>query len=378
VSLLAVLALLYAVLSAARFVLALLHDRRLRNALSPPAAGPLTIVQPILSGDPALEDCLARNLAANPEARFFWMVDNDDPAGQEAATAARLRHPAVAVEIVLGPPPVTGENPKLAKLIRAETGISGGTLIVLDDDTVLPEGGALRLAGLAADGSIATGLPIFAAGGTIAERFVAGFINGQALATYFAMAALGANRTINGMVYAVRSDVLAGFGGFGAAGHELTDDYAVARLWTGNGRKIVQTAVFAEVRITLPGMRAAFSLLRRWLIFANRYLARNSGPATLALVVVPSLLPLAGFLMSAFSGIAAMAAWLVLLFAGAVAGRVLLACIAGRRAAFSDIGYDVLAALSLPVFFLAALWRPNRLRWRSRRIDMRKGVIRYE
>ena len=45
-----------------------------------------TIVQPILSGDPDLPAALAENLAALPEARFLWLIDDDD----EDAAAIRV------------------------------------------------------------------------------------------------------------------------------------------------------------------------------------------------------------------------------------------------------------------------------------------------
>jgi ceramide glucosyltransferase len=321
-------AVLYGSLAGARLGLAWRY-----TAIAPTAAAKptptVTVVQPILSGDPALVACLARNLENQPDARFLWLVDDNDAAGRAIAASLAQQLGRAAVTVVVGPPPCDGENPKMAKLMRAEAEVTSDVLLVLDDDTVLPPGGAAALAKLAQASDIATGLPVYASHATLAERLVAGFINGQALAIYFAMAAVGANRTINGMAYAVGTNGLAAMGGFSAAGHALTDDYAMAKLWRGRGRRIVQSAVFCEVVISFATLAAAASVLRRWLIFANRYLAENATPATVLLVVLPSVLPALGLCPAVAASWPGGAVLPGVLAAKALANGVLLRRLAG-------------------------------------------------
>ena len=370
--LLAALASLWAALGGVRLALAHRHWRR---ALSPePAVAPPTIVQPILSGDPALARCLSANLVAEPVARFLWLIDDDDP---EAARVTRALADG-RTTILSGRPPRDGENPKLLKLIRAEARVAGGALVVLDDDTVLRPGGAGRLAAAAlAAGGIATAMPVCAPGGTPGERLVAAFVNGQGAATYFAVSALGANRTINGMAYAVAASDLRALGGFAAAGHEVTDDWAVARLWQRAGRPIVQTAEFVTVGVTLGTTAQALRVLRRWMVFALRYARGNPGPTLWALVVLPAVTPLAGLGLALAAGPAAAAGWVALMLGHAFVGAALLRRWAGVPVTASGVVLQAAVDLAMPLLAAAALWRPRSIAWRGRRMDLSGGTIRY-
>ncbi len=371
-------ALLFAALTALRLALAARYAGARRAASREHGTAPhVTIVQPILSGDPALETCLRDNLEANPDAHFLWLVDEVDVEGLAITRTLVTRYPWVEIEIVAVPPPRDGENPKMAKLIEAERHVATDVLLVLDDDTVLGAGGAAALARSAATGAIATGLPVYVSDATPAERLVAGMINGQAFATYFAMAALGANRTINGMVFAVSTTELAAAGGLRAAGHELTDDYAVAKLWLRSGHPIDQTATIARVMISFATLEAAALVVRRWLIFANRYLRRNAGPPTLALVVVPSLLPLAGLAPALAAGLTGVLVWLALLAGKAVGNGLLVSRFSGLELTAARVVSEMAADVMLPLLYLTALVRPRHLSWRTRRMELDGETIRY-
>lgn len=333
-----------------------------------------TVLQPILSGDPDLAQALAVNLRNAPEAQFVWLIDQDDPEAhriaQESATAQ------VMVRQVPGPR--DGENPKLKKLIIG-AGEGAGAVVVLDDDTVLRPGGAMRLAGRAEQAQgLATAIPVWGhAPRNGAEALVAGFINGQGVSSYFAMSALGRNKTINGMAYAIPREVLAGLGGFAAAGHEVTDDWAVARLAQRGGVPLVQTAEPAEVAVTLPGWRAGAALLRRWMLFAHRYMAANIDAAMVGLIVLPGLLPLLGLGVSLGTSLWAVALWIGLLWGRAALHLRLVAAVAG--AVRTPRWAVVLAELLLPLMSLAALVRPKHLRWRSREMALdAQGRIRFK
>jgi ceramide glucosyltransferase len=366
----------FAALTAVRLLLAWRYGRS-RTDMQPAMAPGVTILQPILSGDAALPACLGDNLRANPGARFLWLVDHDDGPALDLVQRLVAGHPEVAIEVVVGPGPSNGENPKMAKLIAGQTRVTSETLIVLDDDTVLPPRGAAALATLARRGGIATGMPVYVSHATLAERLVAGMINGQALATYFAMAAVGANHTINGMVYAVSRAELETVGGFAAAGHEVTDDYAVARLWERNGLPIVQSAVLSSVVISFASLADAAKILRRWFIFANRYLARNQGPATWGLVIAPSLLPALGILPALMAGWPWALLWPAALAGKAVANGLVLRRFSGIPLTLGRVACEMAADVLLPAIYASSLIRSRQLSWRSRRIELSGDTIRY-
>ena len=319
----------------------------------------VTIVQTILSGDPLLEPTLERNLDAHPEAQFLWMIDEEDTeAWRIARKCARPRLQAQAC-----PPPRNGENPKLVKLIRALELVTTQRLTVLDDDTILP--------GPLPSGALVTGLPVFTAKGSIYERLIGGFVNGSALLTYLPAARLGLQRTINGMIYSVDAHQLRSLGGFAAAGHELTDDYAVARLYTSNRLSITQSTAAAFVAMTITGPGHYVSVMRRWMIFAARYFGDNATVATTFWIALPGLLPLVGFLLQP-------TVWAVLLPMKALLNRALLWHVTGFLSTGLDLVFECAADLLTPFWTLLAFVRPRRLTWRTRKIEVDAGAIRYK
>ncbi len=340
---------LYVVLVAARLALV----RRDAHG----SAASATIVQPILSGDPLLESALAANLRAHPEAVFLWLIDDDDIEAQRIAERLSPFHEKLRV--VSGPGPRDGENPKLAKLERALELVETERLIVLDDDTYLPPHSQLP------DVPLATGLPVFS-----------GFVNGNALLTYLPASRLGLQRTINGMIYAVDTAQLRALGGFAAAGHELTDDYAVARLYLRKGLAITQTAAPAHVAMTIASFGHYARVMRRWMIFASHYLRGNISPATVFWIVLPGLVPLAGLMAAIFESYAG--AWLALLFVKALVNRAALWRITGVASTPADLCFEVAADLTTPLWSALALIRPTRLQWRTRKIELAGGAIRYK
>ncbi len=361
------LILVYAALFLIRAALALRHAGRFSAAADAhPAAA---ILQPILSGDPGLESFLRRNAEGlGGTERLYWLVDDDDPAGQAAARAAGA---GGNVRILSGPGPRDGENPKVAKLDRALAAVGEEITVVLDDDTVLAPGAMARLKTALGGAALVTGLPVFVSKGSLYERFIGGFVNGNAVLTYLPAAACGAQHTINGMIYAARTGQLRSVGGFAAIRHALTDDYAIAQLFEKAGLPVAQTPVAVEVGMTIGSAAHCGRVLRRWFVFANRYLRENRNPATLLLVALPSLLPLGG--VAAGMGWP----WIGCLAAKAVGNRLLLYRITGHGSTPADILFEVFADLLSPLFYLSALVRPARIQWRSRHIEMDGERIHY-
>ncbi len=361
----AALATVYAAITFARLLLALRYASR-AAALSV-THEPAAILQPILSGDPALQETLAANARALPNERLYWLVDDDDPAGHAAAHAAARPN----VRILSAPPPRDGENPKLAKLARILPEVPEPIVVVLDDDTRIDAPSLSRLKAALGPAALVTGLPVFVSNGSVYERFIGGFVNGNALLTYLPAAAAGAQHTINGMIYAARTAELRTLGGFAAIAGELTDDYAIAQLFERAGRPILQTPIPAAVGMTVRTPAHCARVLRRWFLFANRYLRENLSPATILLVALPSLLPLAGLLTGGPR------LWLPLLLAKALLNRALLHRITTFRSGPLDVIFEMLADVLSPFFYAASLYRPQRLSWRSRRIAMDGARIRY-
>jgi ceramide glucosyltransferase len=356
---------LYVFLVVARAVFAVRHARQFRGVLPDV---PVTIVQPILSGDPLLEPTLKRNLDAHPLAEFLWMIDDDDDEARRIA--ARLAPAHAKLRVIVGPGPGDGENPKLAKLNRALPLVFTPRLIVLDDDTFLPPTSRLPA------GPLVTGLPVFSAKGSIYERLIGGFVNGSALLTYLPAAHLKLQRSINGMIYAVDAEQLREWGGFAAAGHDLTDDYSVARLYLRHGLPVIQSLAPVFVSVTVSRAAPYVRIMRRWMIFATHYLRDNFTPATAFWIGLPGILPLTGLVASVIDGDALL--WIGLLLAKALSNRLLLWRITRATSTPLDLLFESIADLIMPVWMVLAFIQPRRLTWRSRRIELAGGEIRYK
>lgn len=338
-----------------------------------PGDGQVTVMQAILSGDPSLGRNLEENLGNHPEARFLWLIDEDDGAAREIAA----RWQGERVEVLLAPPPPQGRNPKVFKLALGLPRVAGPLVAVLDDDTVLPPGALGRARFGLERGELVTGLPYYRPEGSFWSRMVAAFVNSNALVTYLPILFFRAPVTINGMFYLTRKETLERLGGFAAIEERLCDDYELARLYLRAGLRIVQTTVVHPISTTVRDAADYFRILRRWMVFANHLFRDAIDLPMIVLVVLPALMPLLLAVLAAFAGGPALAAVLASLLAKAIAMAALRRHAIGSRETVSGILLEALADLLQPLHAATALFRPRAIRWRSRSIVVEDGTVRY-
>lgn len=361
-----ILAATYAALNSGRLLMALSERRRQRAASrTMPPGQAVTVLQPILGGDPALADCLAANLRQAGGARYIWLLDNDDPAGRDAAAQA-MASVAVAgidtdVQVDVASPPPSGLNPKVAKLSRGLAKVETPFVAVLDDDTMLPTGTLVRAAALAGPDCLVTGLPLYVARSTVWSRLVTGFVNANAMLTYLPAARLGLSQTVNGMFTLMRTDDLRRLGGFDTIDREVTDDYALARLFRDGGGRVVQADLSVTIVTSVGNIGHYCSLMRRWMVFARLYLMENLSLPLLVLVLLPGMLGLPLLLMGIVAGPVAALAALVLL-----AGKALAAQRLRGGGPLVDLVFDIGAELLMPLHALTAGLGGSRIIWRGR------------
>jgi ceramide glucosyltransferase len=346
-----------------------------RAVAEPPTEAPVddvTVLVPVRSGDPLLPATLARSAATLAPARVLLLVDDDDPAGLDAATRATAAGPHVEVVTCAAPPP--GVNPKVHKLAVVAPD-AGPVVGLLDDDTVLPPGGLERLAGaLAAGADLVTGVPVYLEQGGLWSRLVAAFVNGSALVTYLPMARTGPPVTVNGMVLLTRQDALRAVGGLAAVVDATCDDYALARAYRARGLRIVQTAQPAELATTVPGPLAYARLMRRWLLFAGEVVRRDPSPRLAVLAGLPSVLPAAAVALAcAARSPRAGAATAVVLLGTAVATRGLRGRLGDGAQGTLGVLLEPVAAVLTPLHAVSAALGPHSVVWRGRRVRVGVG-----
>ena len=97
-----------------------------------------TIIQPILSGDPRLEEDLTANLKNTIEIKFIWLVDKSDKiAIQTVENILKNKNYFNRVEVYYLDDVPQEVNPKIFKLGQVIDKIKTEYTIILDDDATI-------------------------------------------------------------------------------------------------------------------------------------------------------------------------------------------------------------------------------------------------
>ena len=244
---------------------------------------PITVVQPILSGDAFLETALERNLTNAPSyATFLWLLDADDAEAWRIAEALRARWPG-RIQLVACSPPAGNVNPKTCKLQQAMPHLETPYVAVLDDDTILEDAIPGKAMAVLDACDLYTGLPCYLPGVNVWSSLVTHFVNNNSIVTYLPLLNFLQPISINGMFYVMRTEKLRELGGFTAILDQLCDDYAMARLVKSKGGILRQGVTPLRLRTTVDGAGQYVRLLHRWFVFAN-VLANDQPVGTLMLL----------------------------------------------------------------------------------------------
>lgn len=327
----------------------------------------LTIVQPILSGDPALESVLESNLLSLNSAHFLWLTDDDDPDAAAIATRLQQRYPRKTIEVLSFPAPPEGVNPKLYKIDRILDSITRPYLMVLDDDAHLTAQSLRQMLAALQDNSLVTALPWYRPTGAIPSRLLAQFVNDNSAMTYLPLLSFRPPLTLNGMCYAISVATLRRTGGFTPLLRYLTDDLALASHLERHQVSIIQSVAPVCVQTSLAGFRAYCRQMHRWFLFATLLLREKSLAVNGVIFLLQGLHP---FLL-----------WAMIIMAisdGGVAWSVLAGCLLVRQGVLSGLQRELsqriptrpvlslVSELLQPLHFLHGLLNRT-IYWRSRR-----------
>jgi ceramide glucosyltransferase len=342
----------------------------------------VSILQPILSGDPTLADCLRSNLAVRSRypLEYLWLIDSDDRVGQDLCRALAAEHRQHALQIVTLPPPGRRENPKTVKLIAGLARARGDIICVLDDDTRLPDWGLEQCLPYLdrPDIGVAFGLPYYRSFETFWSSLVALFVNGQSLLTYIPYTAVAEPFTINGMFYAARRDTLERVGGFAGLEGILADDFAIASRFRAHGFRLAQTPLCHAISTSVHGPRQYLSLIRRWFIFPRESLLRHlSGYDRIVLYgmgVLPAVFPLLLLLALKLKPSPQLWAYFLLYFGhSTLAFRHFNAAYLRRATPARYLWAAPVLELLFPIQLIAALVARQRIVWRGHVMQVERG-----
>ena len=355
-----------------------------------------TIVQPILSGDPRLEDDLTANLKNTTDIKFIWLVDkNDKIAIQTVEKILKNKNYSNRIEVYYLDDVPKGVNPKIFKLEQVVNKIKTEYTIILDDDSVIDRKRLDELSIYEKDKTewIATGIPFNYNIRGFYSKLISAFINSNSIFSYFSLSFLKENKTINGMFYILRTDILKKYSAFENIKYWLCDDLALATYLLSKDVKIIQSTIFCNVRNTVPNFKRYILLMKRWLLFSNVYMKNAFSIKFLFIILLPTLLPTVLLFLSFYLGIN----YLVIilnLFIGKVALFYIIRLFiyqgvreekTAKKSDFivfspqtKELLYELLSEFLLPFMLIFTLLTPPVIIWRNKKIRVKDGKIHYE
>ena len=354
-----------------------------------------TVLQPILSGDPRLEEDLKANLKNTTDMKFIWLVDKSDKVAiNTVENILKDKNYSNRIEVYYLDDVPQELNPKIFKLAQVVDKIKTDYSIILDDDAVIDRKKLDELSVYEKDKSewIATGIPFNYNIKGFYSKLISAFINSNSIFSYFSMSFLKENKTINGMFYILRTDILKKYSAFEEIKYWLCDDLALATYLLSKKVKIIQSTIFCNVRNTVPSLKRYILLMKRWLLFSNVYMKNAFSVKFLLMILLPTLLPTILLFFSFYLGLD----YLVMvlnLFIGKIAlfHIVRIFIYQGREDETSskkslftfspqttEILYELLSEFLLPFMLIYTLLTPPVILWRNKKIRVKDGKIHYE
>ena len=354
-----------------------------------------TVLQPILSGDPRLEEDLIANLKNTTDMKFIWLVDKSDKVAiNTVENILKDKNYSNRIEVYFLDDVPQELNPKIFKLAQVVDKIKTEYSIILDDDAVIDRKKLDELSVYEKDKSewIATGIPFNYNIKGFYSKLISAFINSNSIFSYFSMSFLNENKTINGMFYILRTDILKKYSAFDEIKYWLCDDLALATYLLSKKVKIIQSTIFCNVRNTVPSLKRYILLMKRWLLFSNVYMKNAFSVKFLFIILLPTLLPTILLFFSFYLGID----YLVIvlnLFIGKIAlfhiTRIFIYQVkeqenSSKKSLFTfspqttELLYELLSEFLLPFMLIYTLLTPPVILWRNKKIRVKDGKIHYE
>ena len=355
-----------------------------------------TIVQPILSGDPRLEDDLIANLKNTTDIKFIWLVDkNDKIAIQTVEKILKNKNYSNRIEVYYLDDVPKGVNPKIFKLEQVVNKIKTEYTIILDDDSVIDRKRLDELSIYEKDKTewIATGIPFNYNIRGFYSKLISAFINSNSIFSYFSLSFLKENKTINGMFYILRTDILKKYSAFENIKYWLCDDLALATYLLSKDVKIIQSTIFCNVRNTVPSFKRYILLMKRWLLFSNVYMKNAFSIKFLFIILLPTLLPTVLLFLSFYLGINYLVIVLNLFIVKVALFYIIRLFIyrgvreekTAEKSDFivfspqtKELLYELLSEFLLPFMLIFTLLTPPVIIWRNKKIRVKDGKIHYE
>ena len=342
----------------------------------------VSIMQPILSGDPTLWDCLSRNLQMKTayEIDFLWLIDDDDDGAQRGCRELIAQYPDVKINLISLAAPSAEISPKTFKLIEGLKQAQGEIIVFLDDDTILPDYGLEKALPFLeqSEVGVAFGLPYYINFSNVWSTLVSAVVNGNNLLTYIPYTFVTQPFTINGMFFAIKREILDKVNGFSGLETAIVDDFAIAQKFRDHGYQLVQTPLCHGISTQIEDISHYFNILIRWFIFPQESIMKSVSNWELfvfyTMAFIPTLAPLAIILYSClFPSIYSLVYSIIYFLFSYFMLNDFNQNYFRNATPNSKIIVLLVVQILLPINLIIALLSPRRINWRGNIMELKKN-----
>ena len=338
-----------------------------------------SVIQPIVSGDCNLEHCLKSNVKNGGKANFIWIINETDHEACRIVNKVK-EETGKDIKIITAAVIPREKNEKVYKQ-KLALPYAREFFIAADDDVILSFDQLYVLKHkLNRQDCVITGLPYYRMGSDFLTNLVVGFVNGNTLLTYLVIARLGTVGSLNGMCYMAKKDTFTRLNIFEKTEEKLSDEYEIAKILQNENIEIIQSTCPCSVGTTINNFSHYTNLMRRWMVFANVYMADKLQLSTLLTIVVPVALPFLIFInVLIINNIKILP--IILLIQTAIAFMNY-----NQRRQYFKIKepliillFEVISAYLQPIHYIRSLINPGLVIWRNNKVIINKdGTVRYE
>lgn len=334
----------------------------------------ITIFQPILSGDKYLEEKLSYIYNNIEDAQLIWAVNKSDAEAERIVNKITGGSPKENLYIDKTDDSPFNINPKVYKIIQSEKMWRKYT-VILDDDTVIDIKKLESIDKRILENNIITGIPYYKKSDNIYGNLVRAYVNSNSVYTYFALAKLRKNKTINGMFYIFKSEKIILSKLYEEIKFKLCDDYEFAKAAVKKGLNIHQAVIPCKINTEVNNPVSFFRLMRRWHVFINYYVKQNLDISVTVFSILPFVSGILFLTGTFFCGYKLFLFYILILLIFSLLSKKLREEVFDEKENFRDMLLEVFSNFIQIFYWLPSIIKPNQIIWRGKLMNIKNGEV---
>ncbi len=331
-----------------------------------------SIVQPLMSGDEMLEERLILNLESSGDMNFIFILDKGDVEAENMVERIMAKNENFKdrIKIVSVDDIPLNVHRKVYKL-KFAVEFAREFFVVLDDDTIInPMSIGKVMKFLEEDKTIVTGIPFYTYGNGFLSDLLSAFVNTNTLFAYLGLSLLRPMRKVNGMFYIVKTDALKELNAYEKIQNQIPEELAFGMFFANNGYKIIQSTVPCGMSTTFETVADYCNHMKRWMVFANRYMMKDLSSVTFLMGIAPVFLPLILLVLSIILGLKYLLLYLAVHFMKAVFNFYFRKKVLDSNEKFYCVFLEIFADFLQVIHYLHAIVSPKKLVWRNHEVHL--------